>query len=104
MKKMRLLMKMAVNDPNGLGTGRMAWTAAQPCDTNLPKAWPIAGGRNNSCMTQIDRMFYLGDYSDSNAVMGRVAQPRGGEVPAPVPPIYQGPPTDASAKAMALAK
>ena len=98
------MMKMVVNDPNGLGTGRPAWSAAQPCDDKLPKAWPVAGGKNNSCMTQIDRMFYLGDYSDANAVMGRVAQPRGGEVPAPVPPVYMGTPSDASAKAVALSK
>ena len=76
------IMKMRLNDPNGIGTGRQYWTTPQSCE-GLPSAWPITGGKSNNCMTENDKLFYLGNYADAS--LGRVAMPKGGNVPAPVP-------------------
>ena len=83
------MMKMVLNDPNGIGTGRRYWTdvnMATNCP-NLPCAYPISGGTKNNCMSAIDRLAYIGDYPQG-APMGRVAMPRAGDVPAPVPPLF----------------
>lgn len=57
------MMKMELNDPNGLGTGRKVWTQSNALD-NIPIAWSVAS-KNNNCLSQTDNLFSMG-YSDNS--------------------------------------
>jgi len=70
--------KYVLNDINGLGTGRVYNTYAQPdgdCK-NLPSAWPIAQPPNQ-CASPLDNLNYLGDVNPTPTGI-RQAIPGGG--------------------------
>ena len=54
--------KYVLNDINGIGTGRIYNTYAQPDEEckNLPSAWPAAQPANQ-CAAPLDNLNYLGD-------------------------------------------
>ena len=70
--------KYVLNDINGLGTGRVYNTYAQPdgdCK-NLPSAWPVAQ-TPNQCSSPLDNLNYLGDVNPTPTGI-RQAIPGGG--------------------------
>lgn len=70
--------KYVLNDINGIGTGRVYNTYAQPdgdCK-NLPSAWPIVQPPNQ-CASPLDNLNYLGDVNPTPTGI-RQAIPGGG--------------------------
>lgn len=66
-----------LNDPKGLGDGRVYFTSPPSCD-GLPATWP-QNLPENQCATLDDRFAYYGDMQHSNSVQ-RVATPSGGKI------------------------